>query len=133
MQREVFAGAEWTSGLVTYAGLAFSPRGTLYAASVATGRIGEFDLDGKLLRLVLAPAEWLPPFATGHPQGLAVDGRGRLYYADLDLVWEDGTLGPGPDGKVWRIDFDAAGEPLAPALVRSGLQFPDGLAVLPAE
>lgn len=133
VQREVFAGAEWTSGLVTYSGLAFSPRGTLYAASVATGRIGEFDLDGKLLRVVLAPAERLPPFATGHPQGLAVDGRGRLYYADLDLVWADWTLGPGPDGKVWRIDFDAAGEPLAPALVRDGLQFPDGLAVLPAE
>ena len=133
VQREVFAGAEWTSGLITYSGLAFSPRGTLYAASVATGRIGEFDLDGRLLRLVLAPASFLPPFATGHPQGLAVDSRGRLFYADLDLEWQDWTLGPGPDGKVWRIDFDATGEPRAPALLRSGLQFPDGLAAIPAE
>ena len=130
VQREVFAGAVWHAGLVTYSGLAFSPRGTLYAASVATGRIGEFDADGKLLRLVLAPEEWLPPFATGTPQGLAVDGRGRLYYADLDLRWRDWTLGPGPDGKVWRIDFDAAGAPLAPRPLRAGLQFPDGLAVV---
>jgi DNA-binding beta-propeller fold protein YncE len=131
--REVFADAEWTAGLVTYAGLAFSPRGTLYAASVATGRIGEFDADGRLLRVVLAPAEWLPPFATGTPQGLAVDGAGRLYYADLDLRWRDWTLAPGPDGKVWRIDFDATGAPLAPRLLRGGLRFPDGLAVLPGE
>ncbi|MGH0034038.1 MAG: hypothetical protein ACQGVK_03335 [Myxococcota bacterium] len=128
--REVFAGAHWRAGLLTFSGLAFSPRGTLYAASVATGRIGEFDLEGRLLRVVLAPDEWLPPYRTGTPQGLAVDSRGRLYYADLDLQWEDWTLSPGDDGRVWRIPIDEHGEPGPPELLRDGLAFPDGLGVL---
>lgn len=130
VQREVFVGAQWTAGLVTYSGLALSPRGTLYAASVVTGRIGEFDLDGELLRLVLRPAEWWPPWSTGTPQGLAVDGVGHLYYADLDLRWKGWTLRPGDDGRVWRIPIDAQGEPGSPELLRDGLAFPDGLGVL---
>ena len=131
LQREVFATAHWRAGLVTYSGLALSPHGTLYAASVATGRIGEFDLEGRLLRLVLVPGEWLPPYRTGTPQGLAVDSVGRLYYADLDLQWTSWTLRPGEDGKVWRIPIDENGEPGAPELLRAGLAFPDGLGVLP--
>ena len=31
------------------------------------------------------PESWLPPHATGTPQGLAVDAQGTLYYAALDL------------------------------------------------
>lgn len=131
VQREVFTGPRWLSGLVTYSGLALSPRGTLYAASVATGRIGEFDLEGRLLRMVLVPEEWWPPYRTGTPQGLAVDGRGRLYYADLDLQWADWTLAPGDDGRVWRIPVGEGGEPGPPELLRDGLAFPDGLGVLP--
>jgi len=55
---------------------------------------------------------------------------GTLYYADLDLVGVFPSLGPGPDGKVWRIRFDALGDPMPPEQVRSGLRFPDGVAVL---
>jgi DNA-binding beta-propeller fold protein YncE len=128
--REVFASAHWRAGLLTWSGLAFSPRGTLYAASVATGRIGELDRTGRLLRLVLVPEEWLPPYRTGTPQGLAVDTRGQLYYADLDLRWSDWTLRPGADGKVWRIPIAADGTPGAPELLRRGLAFPDGVRVL---
>lgn len=128
--RERFTGARWWSGLITYSGLAFGRDGHLYAASVATGRIGEFAPDGSLVRTILVPAGWWPPYGTGTPQGLAVDGEGTLYYADLDLRFGDWTLRPGPEGKVWRIRFDARGEPLAPEVVLDGLAFPDGLGVL---
>jgi hypothetical protein len=131
VDRQVFAGPHWRAGLLTYSGLAMSPRGTLYAASVATGRIGEFDLEGRLLRRLLVPREWLPPYRTGTPQGLAVDASGALYYADLDLHWSGWTLRPGPDGRVWRIPIDMKGEPGDPELLRAGLSFPDGLGVLP--
>lgn len=135
VQREVFSGPRWRAGLVTYTGLAFAPNGNLYASSVFTGRIGEFDPQGRLVRLVLRPRRRLPlpPFATGSPQGLAVDAQGALYYADLDLRWSGWRVGPGPNGRIWRIGFGADGAPSAPLLVREGLAFPDGLAFLPGE
>jgi len=131
VQREVFAWAKPASGLLTYSGLAFAPNGNLYAASVATGRIGELDAHGDLVRLVLAPDRWLPPFATGTPQGLAVDAAGSLYYADLALAWRGATLWPGPNGRVWRIRFQG-GAPQAPEEILGGLEFPDGVGVLDA-
>jgi hypothetical protein len=131
-RREKFLGTALRHGLATYTGVALSPRDTLYVASVATGRIGEFDLDGNFLRLVLDSDDWLPPHATGTPQGLAVDAQGTLYYADLDLRWKGFWLGPGPDGKVWRIRFAPDGSPRPPEVVLEGLAFPDGLGILPA-
>jgi hypothetical protein len=130
VRRETFLGPDFRRLLLTYSGLAFSPRGTLYAASVLTGRIAEFDLDGGFIRMLLEPESWLPPHATGTPQGLAVDAQGTLYYADLDLVWQGLSPGPGPDGKVWRIRLEPDGTPRAPEIVLDGLAFPDGLAVL---
>jgi DNA-binding beta-propeller fold protein YncE len=128
--RQTFAWARPFSGLLTYSGLALAPDGgRLYAASVATGRIGEFDLDGRLLRLVLDPGVWLPPYPFGTPQGLGVDAEGSLYYADLDLVYEGLAPGPGPDGKVWRIRF-ADGAPQPPEIVLRGLEYPDGVGVV---
>jgi hypothetical protein len=62
--------------------------------------------------------------------GLAVDGRGTLYYADLSLTLGLFSVGTSEDGKVWRIQFDANGNPTAPELVARGLAFPDGLAVM---
>jgi sugar lactone lactonase YvrE len=133
VQREIFAKRRLRDGLLTYSGLAFAPNGHLYAASVVTGRIGEFDPEGRLVRLVLQSSGWLPPHATGTPQGLAVDAHGTLYYADLDLIRKGLGLRPGPDGKVWRIRFDDRGAPQAPELVRDGLAFPDGLGVGPGD
>jgi sugar lactone lactonase YvrE len=130
IQRERFLGARPLDGLLTYSGLALAPNGNLYVASVATGRIAEFDLDGELVRMLLEPPEALPPFSTGYPQGLAVDARGTLYYADLDLVLDGFAVDAGADGKVWRIAFDAEGAPQPPELVVRGLAFPDGLGVL---
>ena len=126
VQREVFY-----RGARTFSGLAMSPGGNLYAASVFTGEILEIALDGSLVRKVLDPDGLVPPFETGNPMGLAVDGRGDLYYADLDLTWDFPSIAPGPDGKVRRIRFGGGGEPLPPQTILRGLAFPDGLGVLP--
>ncbi|GAB5452423.1 MAG: hypothetical protein Hals2KO_27510 [Halioglobus sp.] len=129
VQRETFATPG--DGMLTFSGLALAPNGNLYASSVLTGRIAEYDLDGNLVRLLLAPEQDTPPILTGHPQGLAVGADGTLYYADLDLVGSLPSVRPGPDGRVWRIRFDKDGEPRAPEVVRAGLSFPDGLAIAP--
>ena len=129
VEREVFY-----RGFQTFTGLAFAANGHLYAASVFTGEILEIGPDGTLVRTVLSPDGWLvPPYPTGNPMGLAVDRDGTLYYADIDLVWQGLSIGPGPDGKVRRIRFDAQGTPLAPETLMDGLQFPDGLGILPGQ
>ena len=127
VQREVFY-----RGLYTFSGLAFAPNGHLYAASVFTGEILEIDPSGELVRKVLEPSSWLPPHETGTPMGLAVDARGTLYYADLDLAWDGLSVGPGSNGKVRRIRFDAEGRPGPPEILLDGLAFPDGLGIVPA-
>jgi outer membrane protein assembly factor BamB len=67
----------------------------------------------------------------GNPQGIAVGADGSVYYADLDLVGALPDIGPGEDGKVRRIRFDEDGDPLPPEIVRDGLAFPDGVALVP--
>jgi hypothetical protein len=126
VQRDTFF-----SGLYTFSGLAFAPNGNLYAASVFTGEILELGADGSLLRKVLQPDGLLPPFATGTPMGLAVDAHGRLYYADIDLRWDFPSIGPGPNGKLRMIRFDANGDAQAPETLIEGLAFPDGLGIAP--
>ena len=129
VQREQFIGSELLGfGAV---GLVASPAGGFYVSSVAAGAILEFDAGGRFLRRVLDPpaGEGLGSFTFGTPFGLAVDAAGTLYYADLDLVVGPDGIGPGPDGKVWRIRF-VDGAPQTPELIDRGLAFPDGLAVL---
>lgn len=127
VNRETFATA--SQGMVTFSGITKAPNGNLYVSSVLTGRIAEYDLDGNIVRLLLAPEEALPPIPTGHPQGLDVGADGTLYYADLDLVGTLPNVGAGPDGRVWRIRFDNDGNPLPPEVVRDGLSFPDGVSI----
>ena len=122
----------------TFTGLAMAPNGNLYAASIIDGTIGEFRLDAPspsqadtFVRHVLSPTTAFPFPGSGTPQGLAVGGDGTLYYADLSLIGDFPDLGPGPDGKIWRIRFDEDGDPLPPERIRDGLAFPDGLGVLP--
>ena len=89
----------------------------------------------RLLRLDITQEKslsdsWLPPHATGTPQGLAVDSHGDLYYADLDIVWEEWMPGPGSNGRVWRVRMGPSGEPQAPEVLLEGLSFPDGLGII---
>ena len=130
VQREVLLSGP---GLSTFSGLAFAPNGNLYAAHVLTGFIGEYATDGALVRAIVAPPESLPPISTGNPQSLAVGRDGTLYYADLDLVGTLPNVGPGPNGKVRRVRFDANGDPLPPEIVVADLDFPDGVAVIPGD
>jgi len=127
--REVFLAPE---GLSTYSGIALAPNGNLYVATNLTGTIAEFDTDGNRVRTILDPGPFAGlPVATGNPQSLAVAPNGTIYYADLDLQGTLPAVGPGPNGKVRRITFDAADNPQPPEIVREGLAFPDGVAVLP--
>lgn len=127
--REVFLAPD---GLSTYSGIALAPNGNLYVATNLTGTIVEFDTGGNLVRTILDPGSFAGlPVATGNPQSLAVTPDGTLYYADLDLQGTLPAVGPGPNGKVRRITFDANDNPNPPEIVREGLAFPDGVAVLP--
>jgi hypothetical protein len=120
--------------VTTPAGITRARNGNWFIASVLTGVIGEYYPNGTFVRRVLSPppGETGLPLSTGHPQGLAVDCEGNLHYADMDLS-ENGGIGPGPDGKVRRISFDAAGNPQPPVIIKDGLDFPDGLGILPGD
>jgi hypothetical protein len=116
----------------TPSGIARARNGNWYVASVLNGVIGEFDRDGRFVRRVLEPAQ--PPglpARNGNPQGIAVDADGDLYFADLQLTAGPGGVGPGANGKVRWIHFDAGGSPSAPMVIRENLAFPDALGILP--
>jgi outer membrane protein assembly factor BamB len=118
----------------TPSGIARGPNGNWFVSSVLTSRIAEYTPAGVFVRDVMAPPEGTVtelPASTGHPQSLAFDPQGRLYYADLNLVGSLLNPDTGPYGSVRRIDFDAGGNPLPPVVVRNGLAFPDGVALLP--
>ena len=111
VNREVFASQDDAHGMTFFTGLAIGPNGNLFASSVVTGHIGEYDLDGNFVRLVVdPPGDPFPvvfPTPTGNPQGIAFDSKGTLYYADLDL---EGTfpfmVDTGDNGKIWRVRFE---------------------------
>lgn len=129
VQRETFI-----PGTKTYSGIARRANGNWLVSAVFNGTVDEHDPNGVLLRsLVASPGETAIPFTNGHPQGIAVDCRGDLYYADLQLALGSGGIGPGPNGKVRRVPLDVCGAPGPPEVVREGLAFPDGLGVLPGD
>ncbi len=121
------------SGLSTYSGLAMAPDGnSIYVSTVLEGKIREYDLSGTFIRMIVdhaVPAGTLPT-SYGSPQGIDIGPDGTLYYADLDLIGTLPNVGPGPNGKVWRVRFDSGGDPLTPEILRQNLSFPDGVAVL---
>ena len=120
-------------GALTPSAVVAKPGGGFYVSSVLTGVIAEHDADGRFVRRVLDPPLpfLLPPFPGGTPYGLAVAPDGSLWYADLGVELTLPAPGPGDGtGTVRRIAF-ADGRPLAPEIVRSGLDFPDGLGLVP--
>lgn len=122
------------SGAVsTPSGIARGPNGNWFVSSVLTSRIAEFSPAGAFVRNILSPPEGPVvelPASTGHPQSLAFDAQGRLYYADLNLIGSVLNPDTGPNGTVRRIDFDASGAPQPPVVIRRGLAFPDGVAIV---
>ncbi len=97
--------------------------------------ISEYNSDGDFLRRIVEPDpdETGVPLSVGHPQQVAVDCNGNIYYADMNLVVSGGSLGPGPDGKIRRVGLDLAGNGRTPEIIKSGLSFPDGVAVFPGD
>jgi hypothetical protein len=124
-----------TENLGTPSSIARAPDGNWWISSNLTGRISEYDTDGHFVRRILDPpdAGGPIPLKYGHPQGLAVDCRGNLYYADLALVSNGGDIGPGPNGTVRRITFDIAGNPRLPTIIADGLAYPDALGIFPGD
>lgn len=117
--------------IATPSAVARAPNGNWYVSSVLNGVIAEFDVDGTFIRRVLSPPMPGLPSPTGNPQGIVVDDDGNLFFADLQLQLNPGGgIGPGRNGKVRWIGFEADGTPRPPVIVREHLAFPDGLGVL---
>jgi sugar lactone lactonase YvrE len=132
--RERFVTPDDENRVATPNGLARSPDGNIFVSSVINGVIGEFRPDGTFVRRVLEPPPGdrlgATPFTTGTPLGIAFDGEGNLYFADIGLVIDEG-IGPGSrTGTVRQIRF-VDGEPQAPVVIDSGLAFPDGVGIYP--
>jgi hypothetical protein len=132
VRREPFITASESNHLATPNAIAAGPDGNLFVSSVFNGVISEFTPEGEFVRVVLEPPEGeelgATPFSTGTPLGLAVGDDGTIYYADIGIVVADG-IGPGDrTGTVRRITF-VNGEPQPPAVMDSGLSFPDGIGI----
>lgn len=121
-----------TANVFTPTAIVPARNGNWYVSSVFTAIIAEYTPAGAFVRRVVEPAAGDTGFpkAVGHPQGLAVDCAGDLYYADLALRITSTSIGPGPNGTVRWVHFAPDGTPAAPIVLQSGLAFPDGLGIL---
>src|SRR6185369_950905 len=80
VSRELFIPAD--EHLQTPTGVAGTPSGSFYVASILNGVIAEYNATGRFSRVVLAPPNGevlgAQPFSTGTPFGIAVDSAGTL-------------------------------------------------------
>ena len=117
------------SDAVASLAVARGPGGHVFVSNVvglagATAGIREHAADGSFIREVLPAGDW------GSPAGLAFDADGSLYYADLGLNEQNQDVAGA--GTLRKVGFDEQNQPAEPELVRRGLSFPDGVAVLPS-
>jgi hypothetical protein len=115
-------------------GIAEAANGNWFVSSVVIPpTVREYDPEGNFVR-VIAEGEGI-----GNPAGIAVAVDGTIYYADLGLVEQPPPefFGPEPgEGSIYKVLFDAEGNPSPPQVVDDGLTYPDNIAVLlvpPAE
>ncbi len=110
------------------------PTGNWYVSSVLFPPvINEYDSGGTFVRNILPPG-------FGTPFGLAVDTQGTLYAADIGVTVDPTSVATDPsrfgittqdgEGSVLRIRF-SGGRPLPPDYLKSGLDYPDGLGIVP--
>lgn len=91
------------------------------------GTVNEYDENGEFVRLVVAPGKY-------NPAGIAVGEDGTLYFADLGLRPDPGSVfTPGDDlGALYAVHFDpVTDQPLPPLLLQPLLDFPEGLGIFP--
>lgn len=116
------------SDLPSYVPISIAHRnGKWLVGNVVPGQISEYDDDGNLVRPVVVGQG--PGVA-----GLAVDGAGNLYFANLGLVPCDTILCPADGaGSVSKVSFAPVTDAPLPAVVlMAGLTYPEGLGAFAA-
>jgi len=110
-------------------GIARAANGNWFVSSVyVPTTIREYTTEGVFVRTIVQGTD------VGNPAGIAVDSQGTLYYADLGIEVADGGIGPASGkGTVRKVEFDAAGNPLAPVVIADGYDYPDAVAILEVE
>lgn len=98
-----------------------APAGVFHVNEVADG-------SGRVTGVLVAPSP-----VTGNPFGIGFDAAGNLYYADLGLGANTDPFDPiGPqdgNGALKTVPLDG---PPVPRTILDGLDFPDGVTVIPA-
>lgn len=117
------------SDAVASLGVARSPSGHVFVSNVVglagkSAGIREHDTGGAFIREVLPAGDW------GNPAGMAFDADGNLYYADLGLNAQNQAVEGA--GTLRKVSFDGQNRPAEPELMRGGLSYPDGVAVVPS-
>lgn len=114
-----------SSGLATPAGIArVAGSGHVILGSVVIPPIvNEYTGDGTFVRTIV------PSGVPLNPLGIDLGRDGTVYYAELNL--DPDRLSP-RCGRVSRVRFDDAGQPLAPETLAQRLRFPDGVTVVPS-
>jgi sugar lactone lactonase YvrE len=107
-------------------GIARAPGGGWYISSVfVPPAIREYDHGGTFVRVIAEGDD------IGNPAGIAVAEDGTIYYADLGLTVSETGIGPeSGKGTVRKITFDADGDPQAPVIIGSNLDYPDAVSIL---
>ena len=100
--------------------------GHFLVGNVVPGLIIEVDSAGRFVRPIVAVN---PPGIAG----MAIDGNGDLYWANLGLIPCATILCPGPStGTLWKLPFDPVADlPLVPIPLQILLEFPEGMAIFP--
>lgn len=101
--------------------------GHFIVGNVVPGMLIEVDTRGRFVRPIILLNG--PGVA-----GLAVDGEGSVYWANLGLIPCETILCPGPStGTLWKVPFDPVADlPLAPLPLQIALEFPEGMGIYPS-
>ncbi|HVL89047.1 MAG TPA: hypothetical protein VM841_02310 [Actinomycetota bacterium] len=113
---------------VSFVPISIARRGSGWLiGNVFPGQVAEYDGSGSFVRVITAGQG--PGVA-----GIAVDGHGNVYIANLGLVPCETLLCPASGaGTLWKVAFDPLTDaPLPPVLVMAGLTYPEGIAVFPS-
>jgi len=122
--------------------MAYDPyRRVVYYTYSLTGRVGlnpqndktlkKYDVDTKTISVVIPNVNTfgIPTYESGVESGAATFYNGSLYLGIEGYTGTSGTgsYAAGRKSTVWKIDFDAAGNPIAPAAQVWGVTADDGV------